>query len=286
MPKEVAHHVHESPAVMTLPLDRARDPHGGGGPRGRHPLVAGHRVRALPRPGARRSHEAEHSAGVAFSLLVLSAPRGHRGRRAGLDGLRPHARCGPPPSGWRATRCTRCCSRSTTWTRSTTRSSCGRSTALSLVAGARLRPRPDRRHRQRGGGALVTGWARGLRRVQTGFVMNYALGHAAGRGRRGRLPARAPLARHGVPPHARHLPPDGRGGRSSLLLPRRPGARHQAGHAAVTTLVTFVVSLPRVLPVRRDLGGLPVRGAAGVDAARSACPTTSGSTASACCWCC
>ena len=89
MPKEVAHHIHESPAVMTLPLIVLAILDGGGRPRGRHSLVAGHRVRALPRPGARRCDEAEHSAGSRSACWCSRPSSAHRGGRARLDGLRP-----------------------------------------------------------------------------------------------------------------------------------------------------------------------------------------------------
>ncbi len=72
MPKEVAHHIHESPAVMTVPLMVLAV----------LTVVAGLAVGIPSSQGTAFSRflapvlppgEAEHSAGVAFSLLVLSA---------------------------------------------------------------------------------------------------------------------------------------------------------------------------------------------------------------------
>ena len=72
MPKEVAHHIHESPAVMTVPLIVLAV----------LTVVAGLAVGIPSSQGTAFSHflspvlpldEAEHSAGVAFTLLVLSA---------------------------------------------------------------------------------------------------------------------------------------------------------------------------------------------------------------------
>ncbi|HEX6082209.1 MAG TPA: NADH-quinone oxidoreductase subunit L [Methylomirabilota bacterium] len=72
MPKEVAHHIHESPAVMTIPLIALAV----------LTVVAGLAVGIPSSNGTAFAHflspvlpleESEHSAGVAFSLLVLSA---------------------------------------------------------------------------------------------------------------------------------------------------------------------------------------------------------------------
>ena len=72
MPKEVAHHIHESPAVMTIPLIVLAV----------LTVVAGLAVGIPSSNGTAFAHflspvlpleESEHSAGVAFSLLVLSA---------------------------------------------------------------------------------------------------------------------------------------------------------------------------------------------------------------------
>ena len=72
MPKEVAHHIHESPAVMTVPLIVLAV----------LTVVAGLAVGIPSSNGTAFAHflspvlpleESEHSAGVAFSLLVLSA---------------------------------------------------------------------------------------------------------------------------------------------------------------------------------------------------------------------
>ncbi|HZP37751.1 MAG TPA: NADH-quinone oxidoreductase subunit L [Methylomirabilota bacterium] len=72
MPKEVAHHIHESPAVMTIPLIVLAV----------LTVIAGLAVGIPSSNGTAFAHflspvlpleESEHSAGVAFSLLVLSA---------------------------------------------------------------------------------------------------------------------------------------------------------------------------------------------------------------------
>jgi len=173
MPKEVAHHIHESPAVMTVPLI----------------VLAVLTVVAGLAVGIPSSHgtafarflqpvlpveETEHSAGITFALLVLSAlvaiagvalawlVYGRTAARAASIGVarnplhrlliekyyvdelydalfvRPIYRL----SLWLA-----------------------RVFDPSVVDGI-----------VNGVANLVTGWARGLRRVQTGFVMNYALG--------------------------------------------------------------------------------------------------------------
>jgi NADH-quinone oxidoreductase subunit L len=173
MPKEVAHHIHESPPVMTIPLM----------------VLAVLTVVAGLAVGIPSSHgtafarflqpvlpmdEAEHGAGITFSLLVLSAlvaiagmalawaVYGRTAARAASIGVarnpvhrlliekyyvdeiydalfvRPIYRL----SLWLA-----------------------RVFDPSVVDGI-----------VNGVASLVIGWARGLRRVQTGFVMNYALG--------------------------------------------------------------------------------------------------------------
>ncbi|HJV55383.1 MAG TPA: NADH-quinone oxidoreductase subunit L [Methylomirabilota bacterium] len=173
MPKEVAHHIHESPAVMTLPLVVLAI----------LTVVAGLAVGIPSSQGTAFAHflapvlpleEAEHSAGVAFSLLVLSAlvaiagvalawmVYGRAPVRAASIGVarnpvhklliekyyvdeiydalfvRPIYHL----SLWLA-----------------------RVFDPGLIDGI-----------VNGVATLVVGWARGLRRVQTGFVMNYALG--------------------------------------------------------------------------------------------------------------
>ena len=173
MPKEVAHHIHESPAVMTLPLVVLAI----------LTVVAGLAVGIPSSQGTAFAHflapvlpleEAEHSAGVAFSLLVLSALvaiagvalawmiYGRTPVRAASIGVARNplhklliekyyvdeiydALFVKPIyhlSLWLA-----------------------RVFDPGLIDGI-----------VNGVATLVTGWARGLRRVQTGFVMNYALG--------------------------------------------------------------------------------------------------------------
>ena len=173
MPKEVAHHIHESPAVMTLPLVVLAI----------LTVVAGLAVGIPSSQGTAFAHflapvlpleEAEHSAGVAFSLLVLSALvaiagvalawmiYGRTPVRAASIGVARNplhklliekyyvdeiydALFVKPIyhlSLWLA-----------------------RVFDPGLIDGI-----------VNGVATLVTGWARGLRRVQTGFVMNYAFG--------------------------------------------------------------------------------------------------------------
>jgi NADH-quinone oxidoreductase subunit L len=173
MPKEVAHHIHESPAVMTLPLVALAI----------LTVVAGLAVGIPSSQGTAFAHflapvlpleEAEHSAGVAFGLLVLSAlvaiagvalawmVYGRTPVRAASIGVARNplhklliekyyvdeiydALFVKPIyllSLWLA-----------------------RVFDPGLIDGM-----------VNGVATLVVGWARGLRRVQTGFVMNYALG--------------------------------------------------------------------------------------------------------------
>jgi NADH-quinone oxidoreductase subunit L len=173
MPKEVAHHIHESPAVMTLPLVVLAI----------LTVVAGLAVGIPSSQGTAFAHflapvlpleEAEHSAGVAFGLLVLSAVvaiagvalawvvYGRTPVRAASIGVARNplhklliekyyvdeiydALLVKPIyhlSLWLA-----------------------RVFDPGLVDGI-----------VNGVATVVAGWARGLRRVQTGFVMNYALG--------------------------------------------------------------------------------------------------------------
>jgi NADH-quinone oxidoreductase subunit L len=173
MPKEVAHHIHESPTVMTLPLVVLAI----------LTVVAGLAVGIPSSQGTAFAHflapvlpldEAEHSAGVAFSLLVLSAfvaiagvalawaVYGRIPVRAASIGVARNplhklliekyyvdeiydALFVKPIyhlSLWLA-----------------------RVFDPGLIDGI-----------VNGVATMVAGWARGLRRVQTGFVMNYALG--------------------------------------------------------------------------------------------------------------
>src|SRR6266436_89414 len=173
MPKEVAHHIHESPAVMTIPLIVLAV----------LTVVAGLAVGIPSLQGTAFSHflapvlpldEAEHSAGVAFTLLVLSAlvaiagvalawmVYGRTPVRAASIGVARNplhklliekyyvdeiydALFVKPIyhlSLWLA-----------------------RVFDPGLIDGI-----------VNGVATMVAGWARGLRRVQTGYVMNYALG--------------------------------------------------------------------------------------------------------------
>jgi NADH-quinone oxidoreductase subunit L len=173
MPKEVAHHIHESPAVMTVPLIVLAI----------LTVVAGLAVGIPSSQGTAFAHflapvlpleEAEHSAGMAFGLLVLSAlvaiagvvlawmVYGRTPVRAASVGVARNplhklliekyyvdeiydALFVKPIyhlSLWLA-----------------------RVFDPGLIDGI-----------VNGVATVVAGWARGLRRVQTGFVMNYALG--------------------------------------------------------------------------------------------------------------
>jgi NADH-quinone oxidoreductase subunit L len=173
MPKEVAHHIHESPAVMTVPLVVLAI----------LTVVAGLAVGIPSSQGTAFAHflapvlpleEAEHSAGVAFSLLVLSA-------LVAIAGV------------------------ALAWT------VYGRTPVRAASIGVARNPLHKLLIEKyyvdeiydtlfvkpiynlslwlarvfdpglidgivNGVATVVTGWARGLRRVQTGFVMNYALG--------------------------------------------------------------------------------------------------------------
>ncbi len=173
MPKDVAHHIHESPAVMTIPLIALAV----------LTVVAGLAVGIPSSQGTGFARflapvlplqESEHSAGVAFSLLVLSAVVAIAG--VGLA--------------WAVY---------------------GRVPVRAASVGVARNPLHQLLLQKyyvdeiydalfvkpiyhlslclarvfdpavvdglvNGVATLVAGWARGLRRVQTGFVMNYALG--------------------------------------------------------------------------------------------------------------
>jgi len=173
MSKEVAHHIHESPAVMTVPLIVLAI----------LTVVAGLAVGIPSSHGTAFARflspvlpldEAEHSAGVAFSLLVLSA-------LVAIAGV---------ALAWMVY---------------------GRSPVRAASIGVARNPLHQLLIRKyyvdelydllfvkpiyylslwlarvfdpqvvdglvNGVATVVAGWARGLRRVQTGFVMNYALG--------------------------------------------------------------------------------------------------------------
>ena len=173
MPKEVAHHIHESPAVMTIPLIVLAV----------LTVVAGLAVGIPSSNGTAFAHflspalpleESEHSAGVAFSLLVLSA-------LVAISGV---------ALAWMVY---------------------GRTPVRAASIGVARNPLHklliDKYYVDEiydalfvkpiyhlslwlarvfdpgvidglvnGVATVVAGWSRGLRRVQTGFVMNYALG--------------------------------------------------------------------------------------------------------------
>ena len=218
MSKEVAHHIHESPAGMTIPLVVLAVltvvaglafgiPSSTGTPFARFlapvlPLEEararrGHRVRAPAALGARRHRGGLRWPGYVYGRAPVRrrldrraaqpAPqaaarevlRGRDLRRAlRAPDLPPLALAGP-----------RLRSRA-----SSTGSSTGSATAV-LALGARPPPGADR--------------LRDELRAR----------HAAGRGGRGRLPPGPPRSRHGLPALARHLPARGGRGRSSCCCP-------------------------------------------------------------------
>jgi NADH-quinone oxidoreductase subunit L len=173
MPKEVAHHIHESPAVMTVPLIVLAV----------LTVVAGLAVGIPSSHGTAFSRflspvlpldEAEHSAGIAFSLLVLSAVVAIAGvalawivyGRAPVQAAAVGVARNPVHrllldkyyvdelyDALFVTPIYR----------------------LSLWLARVFDPRVIDAL-VNGVASLVAAWARGLRRVQTGFVMNYALG--------------------------------------------------------------------------------------------------------------
>ncbi len=173
MPKEVAHHIHESPAVMTLPLVVLAI----------LTVVAGLAVGIPSSQGTAFAHflapvlpleEAEHSAGVAFSLLVLSA-------LVAIAGV---------ALAWMVYGRTPVRAASIGVARNPVHKLLIEKYYVDEIYDA-LFVRPIYQFSLwlarvfdpgfidgivNGVATLVVGWARGLRRVQTGFVMNYALG--------------------------------------------------------------------------------------------------------------
>ncbi len=172
MPKEVAHHIHESPAVMTIPLV----------------ILAALTVVAGLAVGIPSSHgtafarflspvlplgEAEHSAGVAFSLLVLSAlvaiagvalawfVYGRTPVRAASIGVARNPLHKLLLEKYYVDELYDLLFVKPIY-------------HLSLWLARIFDPRVIDGG-VNGVATLVTGWARGMRRVQTGFVMNYAL---------------------------------------------------------------------------------------------------------------
>jgi NADH-quinone oxidoreductase subunit L len=172
MSREVAHHVHESPAVMTVPLIVLAA----------LTVVAG---LAFGIPGAHGTPfarflapvlphaEGEHGGGLALALLVLSAAVAVAGVALawlvyGRGDVRPGS-IGVPRNALHRILLNKYyvdeiydalivnpIYRLSQW--------CARVFDLGVIDGA-----------VNGAGRSVTAWARGLRRLQTGFVMNYAL---------------------------------------------------------------------------------------------------------------
>src|SRR6266542_1694514 len=177
MSREVAHHVHESPVVMTVPLVLLAV----------LTVVAGLAVgipSAHGTPFARflapvlPLHETEHGGGVAFALLVISALVAVGGVLLAwvMYGLRPvrGEAIGVARNPVHALLLKKYyvdelydalfvqpLYRLSEW--------CARSFDLEVIDGI-----------VNGVARLVTGWAQGMRRIQTGFVMNYALGILVG----------------------------------------------------------------------------------------------------------
>jgi NADH-quinone oxidoreductase subunit L len=172
MPKEVAHHIHESPPVMTIPLV----------------ILAALTVVAGLAVGIPSSHgtaftrflspvlplgEAEHSAGVAFTLLVLSAlvaiagvalawfVYGRMPVRAASIGVARNPLHKLLLEKYYVDEIYDVLFVKPIY-------------HLSLWLARVFDPRVIDAV-VNGVATLVAGWARGLRRVQTGFVMNYAL---------------------------------------------------------------------------------------------------------------
>ncbi len=177
MSKEAAHHVHESPAVMTVPLVllAALTVAAGlavGIPSAHGTPFARFLAPVLP------LHETEHGGGVAFALLVISALVAVGGVLLAwvMYGLRPvrGETIGVAKHPIHALLLKKYyvdelydalfvqpLYRLSEW--------CARSFDLAVIDGI-----------VNGVARLVTGWAQGMRRIQTGFVMNYALGILVG----------------------------------------------------------------------------------------------------------
>jgi NADH-quinone oxidoreductase subunit L len=177
MSREVAHHTHESPAVMTVPLVLLA----------LLALAAGFAV-GIPFPQGTLFarflapvfplHEAEHSSALVFGLAALStaAAAGGVALAWAMYVRRPvqAEAIGAPTNRVHAlvlnkyyvdelydALFVRPVYRLSIW--------CARAFDLGVIDGI-----------VNGVGRLVVGWAQGLRRVQTGFVMNYALGMLMG----------------------------------------------------------------------------------------------------------
>jgi NADH-quinone oxidoreductase subunit L len=173
MSKEVAHHVHESPPVMTWPLVVLAVLTVVTGLAVGFPSVHGTAFARFLAP-VLPLDEAEHGGGVAFALLLLSSGvavggvvlawvmyglRPVRGESIGVARNPIHAlllRKYYVDEIYDAL-FVRPLLRLSEW--------CARAFDLGVIDGI-----------VNGVGRLVTGWAQGMRRIQTGFVMNYALG--------------------------------------------------------------------------------------------------------------
>ena len=177
MSKEAAHHVHESPAVMTVPLVllAALTVAAGlavGIPSAHGTPFARFLAPVLP------LHETEHGGGVAFALLVISAlvavggvllawvTYGLRPVRDDTIGVAKHPIHALLLKKYYVDELydalfVQPLYRLSEW--------CARSFDLEVIDGI-----------VNGVARLVTGWAQGMRRIQTGFVMNYALGILVG----------------------------------------------------------------------------------------------------------
>ena len=173
MSQEVAHHVHESPAVMTVPLVLLATLTAVAGLAVGIPSAHGTAFARFLRP-VLPLHEAEHGSAVAFALLLLSALvavggvllawvmyglRPVRGQSIGLARNPLHAfllRKYYVDELYDAL-FVQPLLRLSTW--------CARAFDLGLIDGI-----------VNGLGRLVTGSAQRMRRIQTGFVMNYAFG--------------------------------------------------------------------------------------------------------------
>ena len=168
MSKEVAHHVHESPAAMTVPLIILAVATVVGGPRFRHPVLHRDAVRALPRPGAAGRGRRARRGHRVHAPAALRGDR-HRGGGARLVRLRAPAGAGRLDRRAAEPGCTSCCSSKyyvdeiydSLFVRPIYR--------LSLWLARVFDPRVID-GLVNGSATAVLAWARGLRRVQTGYV--------------------------------------------------------------------------------------------------------------------
>ena len=181
-----------------------------------------------------------------------------------------------------ARRSTRCCSTPTTSTQLYDRADRAAAAGALGVAGPRVRPAADRRHRQRRRAARWWPRRRGLRRLQTGYVVNYALTMLARRGGAGRLP----------PDSMSRRAPDAR----STFLPAVGGAAAWSSSPAARRPSCAAGALLRGAGHLRALAAPLLRASTATSADYQfeergrGCPPwasaiTSASTASACCSC-